>query len=52
MKSLSPNEALTRALQIDQLTQVDQFMSARSKLFPSLITAADVIEFRSGWDKM
>ena len=26
-------------------------MSARSKLFPSLITAADVIEFRAGWEK-
>ncbi len=35
-----------------QLDQFEQFMSARSKLFPSLITAADVIEFRAGWDKV
>lgn len=34
-----------------QLNQFEQFMSARSKLFPSLITAADVIEFRAGWEK-
>jgi integrase len=34
-----------------QLNQFEEFMSARSKLFPSLITAADVIEFRAGWDK-
>lgn len=34
-----------------QLNQFNQFMSSRSKLFPSLITAADVIEFRAGWDK-
>ena len=27
-------------------------MSARSKLFPALITASDVIEFRTGWDKI
>jgi integrase len=33
-----------------QLDQFEEFMSARSKLFPSLITAADVIEFRAGWD--
>src|SRR5215470_56877 len=35
-----------------QLNQFEQFMSARSKLFPSLITAADVIEFRATWDKI
>jgi len=35
-----------------QLAQFDQFMSARSKLFPSLITATDVVEFRTGWDKV
>src|SRR5580700_1515875 len=35
-----------------QLDQFAQFMSARSKLFPSLITASDVIEFRTGWDKV
>jgi integrase len=34
-----------------QLTQFEEFMSARSKLFPSLITKADVIDFRSEWDK-
>jgi integrase len=34
-----------------QLNQFEEFMSARSKLFPSLITAADVIEFRASWDK-
>jgi integrase len=33
-----------------QLNQFEEFMSARSKLFPSLITAADVIEFRATWD--
>ena len=26
-------------------------MSARSKVFPSLITSADVIEFRAGWER-
>jgi integrase len=35
-----------------QLNQFEEFMSARSKLFPSLITTADVIEFRAGWDKV
>jgi integrase len=35
-----------------QLNQFEEFMSARSKLFPSLITAADVIEFRAGWEKI
>ena len=35
-----------------QLDQFEAFMSARSKLFPSLITAADVIEFRAGWEKI
>jgi integrase len=35
-----------------QLNQFEAFMSARSKLFPSLITAADVIEFRAGWEKV
>jgi integrase len=34
-----------------QLNQFEAFMSSRSKLFPSLITAADVIEFRAGWEK-
>lgn len=34
-----------------QLNQFEAFMTARSKLFPSLITAADVIEFRAGWEK-
>jgi integrase len=35
-----------------QLDQFEAFMSSRSKLFPSLITAADLIEFRAGWDKV
>lgn len=35
-----------------QLDQFEAFMSARSKLFPSLITAADVIEFRAGWGRI
>jgi integrase/recombinase XerD len=34
------------------LTAFEKFMTARSKLFPSLLTATDVIEFRSGWDTM
>lgn len=34
-----------------QLNQFEAFMTARSKLFPSLVTAADVIEFRAGWEK-
>jgi integrase len=33
-----------------QLDQFEQFMRSRSKLFPSLITTADVIEFRAGWE--
>jgi integrase len=33
------------------LNLFEAFMSARSKLFPSLITAVDVIEFRAGWNK-
>lgn len=32
-----------------QLGQFEQFMSARSKFFPSEITPTDVIEYRSGW---
>lgn len=35
-----------------QLTAFEKFMTSRSKLFPSLLTATDVIEFRSGWDTM
>jgi integrase len=35
-----------------QLDQFNEFMSARSKLFPSLLTSTDVIEFRAGWDKI
>jgi integrase len=35
-----------------QLTQFEQFMAARSKLFPSLITATDVIEHRTSWNKV
>jgi integrase len=31
------------------LDRFDQFMSRRNKFFPSLITASDVIEFRTGW---
>jgi integrase len=34
-----------------QLNQFEAFMSGRSKLFPSLITATDAIDFRSSWDK-
>ena len=33
-----------------QLAHFEKFMSARSKLFPSTITAADLIEFRASWD--
>jgi site-specific recombinase XerD len=32
-----------------QLGQFEQFMSARSKFFPSEITRKDVIDFRGGW---
>ena len=32
-----------------QLGTFEQFLAARSKFFPSEITATDVIEFRSGW---
>jgi site-specific recombinase XerD len=32
-----------------QLRQFEQFMSARSKFFPSEITRKDVIDFRGGW---
>jgi hypothetical protein len=32
-----------------QLGMFEQFLAARSKFFPSEITPADVIEFRSGW---
>lgn len=35
-----------------QLAAFEKYMSSRSKLFPALLTATDVIEFRSGWDKM
>jgi integrase len=34
-----------------QFNQFEAFMSARSKVFPSLITSADVIEFRAGWER-
>ncbi|MFZ0806645.1 MAG: hypothetical protein WAN03_10705 [Candidatus Sulfotelmatobacter sp.] len=34
-----------------QLAAFEQFMASRSKLFPSLITAADAIDFRAGWNK-
>jgi integrase len=47
-EGISPRRVKKLQLQLDQF---DQFMSARSKLFPSLITAADVIEFRAGWEK-
>jgi integrase len=45
-EGISPRRVKKLRLQLDQF---DQFMSARSKLFPSLITAADVVEFRAGW---
>src|SRR5579863_6415707 len=32
-----------------QLGQFEQFMSARSKIFPSQITPKDVIDFRACW---
>jgi integrase len=35
-----------------QLDHFEAFMSARSILFPSLITAADVIDYRASWEKM
>ena len=35
-----------------QLTAFEKFTTSRSKLFPSLLTAADMIEFRSSWDAM
>ncbi len=35
-----------------QLTAFEQFMTSRSKLFPALLTATDVIEFRAGWETM
>ena len=34
-----------------QLTEFERWMSSRGKLFPSLITATDAIDFRSSWDK-
>jgi len=46
--NISPRRVKKLRLQLDQF---EAFMSARSKLFPSLITAADVIEFRAGWEK-
>src|SRR6266853_5120327 len=46
--NISPRRVKKLRLQLDQF---EAFMSARSKLFPSLITAADVIEFRGGWEK-
>ena len=48
-EGISPRRVKKLQLQLDQF---EAFMSARSKLFPSLITAADVIEFRAGWDKI
>jgi integrase len=33
-----------------QLNHFEHFMSSRSKLFPSLITAKDLIEYRAGWE--
>lgn len=47
-EGISPRRVKKLQLQLDQF---EAFMSARSKLFPSLITAADVIEFRAGWEK-
>jgi integrase len=46
-EGISPRRVKKLQLQLDQF---EAFMSARSKLFPSLITAADVIEFRAGWE--
>ena len=48
-EGISPRRVKKLQLQLDQF---EAFMSARSKLFPSLITAADVIEFRAGWEKI
>jgi integrase len=48
-EGISPRRVKKLRLQLDQFAG---FMSARSKLFPALITASDVIEFRTGWDKI
>jgi integrase/recombinase XerD len=34
-----------------QLDDFEQWMSARNKVFPSVVTASDVIDYRAGWDK-
>ena len=52
-KKESENISVRRVKKLrHQLDQFEEFMSARSKLFPSLITAADVIDFRASWEQM
>ncbi|MGA7593309.1 MAG: hypothetical protein WBW02_22575 [Candidatus Sulfotelmatobacter sp.] len=34
-----------------QLTEFEQWMADRGKLFPSLVTPTDVIDYRSTWDR-
>lgn len=48
-KNISARRVKKLRLQLDQF---EAFMSGRSKLFPSLITAADVIDFRASWEKV